>query len=59
MPDRYRSVLNRPAGARLVMANCEAVPPHPHRDDPALARRMNELMEVIRNSIGKDVWSWR
>lgn len=59
VPERYRQGLIRPAGSRLVMAGYDAVPAHPHCNDPALAGRVKELMEVIKNSIGNDVWSWR
>ncbi len=59
VPRLLRQGLSRPSGSRLVMANYDAVPPHPHRDDPTLAGRVGELMEVIRKSIGNDVWSWR
>lgn len=59
VPERYRRGLTRPAGSRLMMGGYDAVPPHPHSNDPALAGRVKELVELIKDSIGKDVWSWR
>jgi hypothetical protein len=47
-----------PSNAGSAMRNYDCVAPHPHIDDPALARRKDELWKAVRETFGRDLLLW-